>query len=51
MTQNEALNVGNAHSPRGGGHTTNPTSNIQGICCTFYNNKYVYFMFYDTKWF
>ena len=30
MTQNEALSVGNAHSPRGGGQTNNPTANIQG---------------------
>ena len=30
MTQNEGLSVGNAHSPRGGGHTNNPTSNTQG---------------------
>ena len=31
MTQNETLSVGdNAHSPRGGGHINNPTTNIHG---------------------
>ena len=31
MTQNETLSVGdNAHSPGGGGHINNPTTNIHG---------------------
>ena len=38
MTQKETLSVGNAHSPRGGGQTSNPTTIIQGN--DFYNIKY-----------
>ena len=37
MTQKETLSVGNAHSPRGGGQTNNPTTIIQGK--DFYNKQ------------
>ena len=42
MTQNETLSVGNAHSPRGGGQTNNPTANIQGMFLLQYQNLSIY---------
>ena len=45
MTQSEALSVGNAHSPRGGGQTNNPTTNIKGTYKISENSIEMYYFY------